>query len=302
MRTLVISDVHNRIIRVQSIIDKVPHDKLVLTGDYFDGYGEGADAEEYARNTAVWLKEKILYNPKAVALLGNHDTSYVWSNNIHFRCSGYTPYKSIAINDVLTSEDKSKFGVYHIDQNHVFSHAGLTSKLWKKYSSKFVEQGETETKLEFFDRVMKVVSNEAIEAANSNNNVELFGAGWDRGGFQQYGGINWVDWNTFGPVNGINQIVGHSIHRIPQVLLQHKHGGFVKQDVTEYYNLLNEIDKLDKPFSTEYLSVSYDLDTQSNHYAVVEDGVVNIYDCANDINLRDLNNYYIPNSELNGSF
>ena len=149
---------------------------------------------------------------------------------------------------------------------------------------------------------MTVISNEAIEAAISNNNVELFGAGWDRGGFQQYGGINWIDWNTFGPVNGINQIVGHSIHRIPQVLLQHKHGGFVKQDVTEYYDLLNEINKLDKPFSTEYLSVSYDLDTQSNHYAVVEDGVVNIYDCANDINLRDLNNYYIPNSELNSSF
>ena len=273
----------------------------MLTGDYFDGYGEGADAEEYARNTAVWLKEKILYNPKAVALLGNHDTSYVWSNNIHFRCSGYTPYKSIAINDVLTSEDKSKFNVYHIDQNHVFSHAGLTSKLWKKYSLKF-DETKFSSKLEFFSHVLHSEAKDALEQAYINNNVELFGAGWDRGGFQQYGGINWVDWNTFGPVNGINQIVGHSIHRIPQVLLQHKHGGFVKQDVTEYYDLLNEIDKLDKPFSTEYLSVSYDLDTQSNHYAVVEDGVVNIYDCSNDINLRDLNNYYIPNSELNGSF
>ena len=301
MRTLVISDVHNRIIRAQSIIDKVPHDKLVLTGDYFDSYGEGADAAEYARNTAVWLKEKILHNPKAVALLGNHDTSYIFDNNIHFRCSGYTPYKSIAINDVLNVEDKSKFNVYHIDQNHVFSHAGLTSKLWKKYSLKF-DEFKFSSKLEFFSHVLHSEAKDALEQAYINNNVELFGAGWDRGGFQQYGGINWVDWNTFGPVNGINQIVGHSIHRIPQVLLQHKHGGFVKQDVTEYYDLLNEINKLDKPFSTEYLSVSYNLDTQSNHYAVVEDGVVNIYDCINDINLRDLNNYYIPNSELNSSF
>lgn len=302
MRTLVLSDIHNRIIRAQSIIDKVPHDKLVLTGDYFDNHGEGAYAVEYARDTAVWLKEKILHNPKAVALLGNHDNSYIFDTNIHFRCSGYTPYKSIAINDVLTSEDKSKFGVYHIDQNHVFSHAGLTSKLWKDYSSKFVEQSETETKLEFFDRVMKVVSNEAIEAANANNNVELFGAGWERGGFQQYGGINWVDWNTFGPVNGINQIVGHSIRRVPQILLQHKHGGFVKQDVTEHYKPLDTANKLDKPFSTEYLSVSYDLDTQSNHYAVIEDGIVNIYDAIYDINLRDLNNYYISDSDLNNSF
>jgi len=300
MRTLVIPDIHNRIIRAQSIIDKVPHDKLVLTGDYFDNHGEGANAAEYARNTAIWLKEKILHNPKAVALLGNHDTSYVWSNNIHFRCSGYTPYKSIAINDVLTSEDKSKFGVYHIDQNHVFSHAGLTNKLWKKYSSLFVEQGETETKLEFFDRVMKVVSNEAIEAANSNNNVELFGAGWDRGGFQQYGGINWVDWNTFGPVNGINQIVGHSIHRVPQILLQHKHGGFVKQDVTEHYKLLDAANKLDKPFDIEYLSVSYNLDTESNHYAVVEDNNVDIFHIDTGINLKNVKEIYLPDSSMSG--
>lgn len=301
MRTLVIPDIHNRIIRAQSIIDKVPHDKLVLTGDYFDSYGEGADAAEYARNTAVWLKEKILYNPKAVALLGNHDTSYVWSKNIHFRCSGYTSYKSIAINDVLNVEDKSKFNVYHIDQNHVFSHAGLTSKLWKKYSLKF-DETKFSSKLELFDHVLHSESKDALQQAYLNNNVELFGAGWDRGGFQQYGGINWIDWDNFGPVNGINQIFGHSIHRIPQVLLQHKRGGFVKQDVTEYYDLLNEINKLDKPFDTEYLSVSYDLDTQSNHYAVVEDGVVNIYDCTNDINLRDLNNYHISNSELSCSF
>ena len=300
MRTLVIPDIHNRIIRAQSIIDKVPHDKLVLTGDYFDNHGEGANAAEYARNTAIWLKEKILHNPKAVALLGNHDTSYVWSNNIHFRCSGYTPYKSIAINDVLTSEDKSKFGVYHIDQNHVFSHAGLNNKLWKKYSSLFVEQGETETKLEFFDRVMKVVSNEAIEAANSNNNVELFGAGWDRGGYQQYGGINWVDWNTFGPVNGINQIVGHSIHRVPQILLQHKHGGFVKQDVTEHYKLLDAANKLDKPFDIEYLSVSYNLDTESNHYAVVEDINVDIFHIDTGINLKNVKEIYLPDSSMSG--
>jgi len=301
MRTLVIPDIHNRIIRAQSIIDKVPHDKLVLTGDYFDNYGEDAHAAEYARNTAVWLKEKILYNRKAVALIGNHDSSYIWSENIHFRCSGYTQAKSFAINDVLTNEDKSKFGVYHIDQNHVFSHAGLTNKLWKKYSLKF-DETKFDSKLEFFDHVLREESKDALEQAYLNNNVELFGAGWDRGGYQQHGGINWIDWNTLGPIKGINQIVGHSIHRVPQVLIQHKHGGFMKQDVTEYYDLLNEINKLDKPFDTEYLSVSYNLDTQSNHYAVVEDGVVNIYDCSNDINLRDLNNYYIPSSELNGSF
>lgn len=298
-KILILSDIHNKVLTAQKVIDRVPHDKCILLGDYFDSYG---DTPEDARKTAIWLKECVLHNPKIVPLMGNHCTSYIFDNNIHFRCSGYTPYKSIAINDVLTSEDKAKFGVYHIDQNHVFSHAGLTNELWREYSSKFVEQGDTETKLEFFDRVMKVISNEAIEAAASNNDTILFAAGWDRGGIYRNGGMNWVDWSRLSPIKGINQIVGHSIHRVPQVLVQRKNGGYTKQDVSEYYKLLHEVSKLDRPFDPEYLSVSYDLDTQSNHYAVVEDGIVNIYDFANDINLRDLNSYYIPESDLNGSF
>jgi hypothetical protein len=304
-KILILSDIHNKVLTAQKVIDRVSHDKCILLGDYFDSYG---DTPEDARKTAIWLKECVLHNPKIVPLMGNHCTSYIFDNNIHFRCSGYTPYKSIAINDVLNVEDKSKFHAYHIDQNHVFSHAGLTNKLWKKYSSLFVEQGETETKLEFFDRVMKVISNEAIEAAISNNNVELFGAGWDREGFQQYGGMNWVDWRNLAPINGINQIVGHSTNTIPQILMQKEGGALSKKDVIEHYKLQANIEKYKliskQPVSAniiepKYLSVSYNLDTNSNHYMVIEDGVENIYDLQTHINLKELGNYYIPDNQMN---
>lgn len=287
MRTLVIADIHLNFIRAQRIIDTVPHDKVVLTGDYFDAYGGGLAQTE---NTAIWLKEKVLYNPKIVALLGNHDVSYVFNTNAGFRCSGYSDSNNIAINKILNDDDKSKFGVYHIDQGYVFSHAGLTNQKWKEYSAKFTGQGATETKLEFFDRVMKVIAKEAMDDSKQNKDVALFAAGWDRGGIYRNGGITWVDWDSLSPIKGINQIVGHSIHRVPQVLVQKVGGGYTKQDITEYYNKTPEV----------YLSISYDLDTHLNHYAVIEDGEVDIFHIDTGINLKDIKDYNIPDSEMNG--
>lgn len=294
MRTLVIADIHLSIVRAQQVISNVPHDKLVLTGDYFDAYGSTADG---TKNTAVWLKENILHNPKVVALMGNHDTSYIFNENRNFRCSGYRDEYNQIINGVLNDEDKSKFGVYHIDQGYLFSHAGLTNELWREYSAKFTEQGPNETRLEFFDRVMKVISKEALDSAKEHGNPVLFAAGWDRGGIYRHGGMNWVDWGSLSPIKGINQIVGHSIHRIPQVLVQKVGGGYVKQDVTEYYDIRRKAASFDDNY---VLSISYDIDTHLNHYAVIEDGNVDIFHIDTGINLKDVNQYNIPESEMNG--
>jgi len=296
MRTLVIPDVHLNVIRAQRIIDSVPHDKVVLTGDYFDGHGSTLEQTE---NTARWLKEKVLHNPKIVTLMGNHDASYIFSTNVFFRCSGYRDAYNVAINEILTDEDKSKFGVYHIDQGYVFSHAGLTNELWREFSNKFTDQESHESKLEFFDRVMKIISEEAINDAKKDEDVLLFGAGWDRGGMHKVGGINWVDWNRLSPIKGINQIVGHSTRRIPQILVQKSGGGYVKQDITEHYDLENGIKSLDKPFDPKYLSISYCLDTNLNHYGIIQDGSLDIYHINTGINLKDVENYHIAHNEMN---
>ena len=285
MRTLVITDIHLNFIRAQRVIDSVPHDKLVLTGDYFDAYGATVTQTE---NTAIWLKEKILHNPKCVALLGNHDTTYVF-NNMNFACSGYSPSYQEVINKVFNDDDRSRFGVYHIDQGFAFSHAGLTNPLWKQLSEKFAKN-EGETTLSFFDDIMSLCAKDAIINAKEGKNALLFSAGWDRGGLNKDGGINWVDWDNFSPINGVNQIVGHSIRRVPQILVQYKGGGYIKQDVTEYYK--NKSNK-------ETLSISYDLDTHLNHYAVIEDGVVDIFHIDTGINLKDVEQYHIAHSEMN---
>lgn len=285
MRTLVITDIHLSFIRAQTVIDSVPHDKLVLTGDYFDAYGATVTQTE---NTAIWLKENILHNPKCVALLGNHDTTYVF-NNMNFACSGYSPSYQEVINKVFNDDDRSRFGVYHIDQGFAFSHAGLTNPLWKQLSEKFAKN-EGETTLSFFDDIMSLCAKDAIRNAKEGKNALLFSAGWDRGGLNKDGGINWVDWDNFSPINGVNQIVGHSIRRVPQILVQYKGGGYIKQDVTEYYK---------NKSSKETLSISYDLDTHLNHYAVIEDGVVDIFHIDTGINLKDVEQYHIAHSEMN---
>jgi hypothetical protein len=282
----------------------VPHDELVLLGDYFDNYN---DTVQEAVDTAVWLTEKILSKPNTVAMIGNHDAAYVFPQNLHLYCSGHSHEKSNAINKVLTSEYKEKLKVYHITQGYVCSHAGLTNQKWKEYSSKFDRKPE-QTDLQFFDEVMSYFVQHDIKRARYNENAELFAAGWDRGGSSRYGGMNWTDWRNLAPINGINQIVGHSTNTIPQILIQKEGGALSKKDVTEHYKLQANIEKYKliskQPVSAniiepKYLSVSYNLDTNSNHYMVIEDGVVNIYDSQNHINLRELDNYYIPDNPMN---
>jgi predicted phosphodiesterase len=71
MRILVLSDIHHRYRRVQHLIENVKHDKCILLGDYFDAWG---DSDYEAIDTANWLRDKVLYNDKIIALTGNTKT------------------------------------------------------------------------------------------------------------------------------------------------------------------------------------------------------------------------------------
>jgi len=53
------------------------------------------------------------------------------------------------------------------------------------------------------------------------------------------------------------------------------------------------------PIKVKNLSTTYDLDTGLNHYAIVSNGSVEIFDYINNINLRDVANYAIPENPLN---
>lgn len=289
MRILILSDIHHRHLRAQYIIDKVPHDKCILLGDYFDGYG---DSDFEAKDTAEWLRDVILPNKKIVPLIGNHDTMYFYNDNHHFRCSGYRDSKNKIINGILKEEHKVQFNWYHIDTGFLFLHAGITKPLWEKIVDGTHSEDKRENCLELVEDVLKFHTEFNNKLAKSGKDAYLFAAGWDRGGMYPQGGINWVDWHSFAPVKNINQIVGHTRHKVPHILVQQQGGGIFQGPITEYYRSNRNFDNP--------LSVNYALDTDGSHYMVIEDGAVNIYDSIHHTNLKDVgSNIAIPDSEMN---
>lgn len=287
MRILVLSDIHYRYKTAQSIIENVKHDKCVLLGDYFDNY---AEEDIQAKNTAEWLLNFVLPNKNIIPLIGNHDQMYFYKDNTHLRCSGYNNPKNEMINSVLSADHKKQFKFYHIHDNYLFVHAGLTKWMWKELSS-HIDAQDGQSKIDYVNRVLEqnVAFNDQL--ASNNKDAPLFAAGWDRGGFHRFGGINWVDWHSFVPIKDINQIVGHTRQRIPQVLLQNKGGGISGGDITKFYK------KLD---TKKYTSINYAMDTDSNHYAILENGVVDFFDATHHINLRESKDMNIPESEMHG--
>lgn len=264
-KILVLPDIHNRIATAQRLIDTVPHDKCILLGDYFDDFG---DTPKDVYNTAVWLKESIVDNPKIVKLFGNHDQSYLFPCRPDFQCSGFTPEKQRAIYSVLNRDDVDKFKFHHVEDGWVFSHAGLRVSHWKDMIQ--YEEPHDPTKeplLVYFDRVMNRWIEKTINNIYTINPVPLIAVGWDRGGRQHFGGITWCDFRNLVSIKGINQIVGHTPHKVPQVHAIDGGGGYTVKSIFEFLSI-----------KRDWVSINYDLDTHSNHYAVITDGVVEIWD------------------------
>ncbi len=74
---------------------------------------------------------------------------------------------------------------------------------------------------------------------------EIYSVGRERGGKQQFGGILWQDWDALQPLSGLKQLVGHTQGR--SVRSKHTHD-----------------------------SQNYCIDTGLRHYAIIEDGKLEI--------------------------
>lgn len=130
MRWLILSDIHDKIRRANKIIEREPHDQLLLMGDYFDDFRTGVtDAADTAKQVKRWLN-----SPNTVCLLGNHDMSYGWGRqNRRLICPGYDAAKWITINGTVTSRDWQKFKLHAWleggERPWLVSHAGSSSCL-----------------------------------------------------------------------------------------------------------------------------------------------------------------------------
>src|ERR1017187_1037187 len=66
MRWLILPDIHDKLRRANQIIEREPHDRLLLLGDFFDDFRTGVtDAADTASQVKLWLND-----PNTSCLLG----------------------------------------------------------------------------------------------------------------------------------------------------------------------------------------------------------------------------------------
>jgi hypothetical protein len=259
MKTVVISDIHNKINTAQKILDSEPADEYVFLGDYFDDF---EDTAKIAQTTAYFLKE-ILERSDCVCLWGNHDVPYRWSHNHYARCPGFDNDKCRAINHVISPELWDTIRWYYHTQGWYMSHAGFADDSFNV--ERIVSHGE-----EYLDDIIHL-------------GLKQLDAGLDpchcwmgyRMGVMRKGGLTWMDWNSFEPIVGINQIVGHTYHGCVRVKYAKKHRSSHKN-----VSVINSHFEEKGPAEDKILSLNYCIDSYSHGfgraYAVIEDGKATI--------------------------
>jgi predicted phosphodiesterase len=199
MRWLILPDIHDKIRKANQVVEREPHDQLLLMGDYFDDFQTGVtDAADTARQVKAWLNA-----PNTTCLLGNHDLSYGWGRqNRRLVCPGYDAAKWITIHGALANRDWQKFKLHTWLEGEeglwLVSHAGLHA-VWLEN----VAPGQYRP---FIDRICA----DAWNCLNRGEHHFLLGRGASRSGEQDTGGINWMDWDELAPIPGLNQLTGHT--------------------------------------------------------------------------------------------
>jgi Calcineurin-like phosphoesterase len=200
---LIIPDLHLNHIRAEKIIRSVQPDFIVFLGDYFDNW---YDTPEKNAEMASWLVSS-LEQKNRIHLFGNHDVSYAF--NEFYKCSGYTQEKQDAINNVMANPMKEnhwrKLKFYHFAYDYLCTHAGVQNALYNTLD-------------EFNNHFKNDCLNASDDAFIGNRPHKLLQAGKSRGGKASEGGIIWCDAREFKPINGVNQIFGHTPQKKPNEL------------------------------------------------------------------------------------
>jgi Calcineurin-like phosphoesterase len=205
---LIIPDVHEQLVKLKSILRRYKNVEWVLfLGDFMDTF-DGLTWQTWAM--VKWLAENI-NNPKYIFLWGNHDLGYAFPKA--FECSGFDPNKLKIVQDHLDDRHWKKFKLIHwlgpfgnldpgnskTPQEWMCSHAGIHPRLLNPILGP--DKAWLQEKAE--DAICKLRYGGAIS--------DYLAWGRGRGGNASIGGLVWLDWNTeFTPVEGLNQIVGHS--------------------------------------------------------------------------------------------
>lgn len=265
MKTLVWGDVHNRIGILKKVLANYgdTFEKRIFLGDWFDQFNDNADQ---AKATALYLME-LMEDPRNVFIEGNHDTSYRFANPVAF-CSGFEWDKHRFIHSVMQHRHWEKFKLFEYEQGVLCSHAGVHKEVFEHpVTGITIEQLQKDC-------------DKAVDAIRCNIEHPAYACGMSSGGRAFRGGITWLRWFEFDPIEGLNQIVGHTIVTEPEII-------YGRKKVSTYQGVKKEkIEKVKVTFS-QYMnmppkpekicSVNWNIDTNNAHFATIENGEIRIH-------------------------
>jgi hypothetical protein len=180
-KVLVVGDLHGQYeIAEKALATGFP---VVFLGDYLDSFNRSI--EDQVKTLILVISAVREGKATAIAIKGNHEVSYL---DHYYRCSGYSGITQLYMDSIDTSLLKD----YYWCEGFLLSHAGVSQKMLDAEGYESVEEYLTSDK-------------------DLEENVERFEwNGYIRGGTKVCGGLRWCDWRDFVPVDGVNQIVGHT--------------------------------------------------------------------------------------------
>ena len=139
MKILVIPDIHGKFEDAFIVINehKDHVDKVVVLGDYVDGYESGLD-NNYLVSSFYMLCEMARQEPDKFCLcLGNHDMNYISSNHGTYYCPRYHSDMAFQYRTMF-AENLDILNVAYLLDGCLFSHAGVSMDFYKDMVGKFI--------------------------------------------------------------------------------------------------------------------------------------------------------------------
>lgn len=253
MKTLVIADVHEQVVRLSGILKRESdYSKAVFTGDYFDS----KCAEVAGVEKSLQMVLDLIEDSRNVLLMGNHDAHYIFPNNPYIACSVKSArYMQTIGAQIHVLKKHLKFYHYDTTLKVLFSHAGITDKLYEKAFSDL----SIDDKLKFLDSTLATATEQLITRDNPD---VLVSVGYERGGMNRHGGLFWGDLRKHFVVPGLKQIFGHTQVGEPVAIT-------LKRDVFPLISTPNY-----KPEDSYSIGNDTGLDT----YLSIENGIATIKD------------------------
>ena len=202
MKTISIGDIHG--LTIWRCVDPDKYDKVIFMGDYVDSFD--VEPAEQIENLVNIIKFKRKHGDKVVLLWGNHEQQYLYTFS-KYGCSGYQPHKYPALHK-LFNEYKDLFTPAFRVNNYLWTHAGVHRGWYNQHLLPWLEGVGIE----------KWEIDEQLKVAFDNEHPAIFQVGHLRGGFEDMGGIFWLDkrLGSKKPLEGYHQIVGH--HRTKEII------------------------------------------------------------------------------------